>query len=276
MQKRPQPVPADFKARVKRNVADNFDRSYRKYEAFEDRHRFFYTLALALAENIQLQPNSAVLDVGCGSGISARALNEKFTCQVLGVDLSARMVAAGQARIDSPDIRLVVGDGERLVRLAAGAQFDYVLYNMAIFIFPDVDQTLQEASACLRPGGKIAYSFYPELSGPGGADLLAVAFERLGEPMPRYKVVTDYDRTGQALERVCAKIVHHRWERPLDLAFLYDFFSIPAQSASLFPGLDYEGRVEKVSALLDTLADKTDTGKIVWRMAEGTKAKIVP
>ncbi|CAD7842249.1 MAG: hypothetical protein [Olavius algarvensis Delta 4 endosymbiont] len=276
MQKRPKTVPADFKVRVKRNVADNFNRSYLKYEAFEQRHRFFYTLALELAEHIQLQPNSVVLDVGCGSGISARALNDKYACRVLGVDLSAKMVAAGQARIGSPDIRLVVGDGERLVDLAAGQQFDYVLYNMALFIFPDVDRTLQEARACLRPGGKIAYTFYPELIGSGSSDLLAVAFERLDEPMPRFKVVTDYDRAGQSLEGVCGNITHYWWEQPLDLEFLNDFFSIPAQSASLFPGLDYEDRVEKVSVLLDTLADKADTGKIVWRMAEGTKAKIEP
>jgi len=262
-----------FKTRVKRNVADNFDRSYCKYEAFEDRHRFFYTLALELAENIQLRPNSAVLDVGCGSGISARALNDRFACRVLGVDLSAKMVAAGLARIDSPDIRLVVGDGERLVRLTAGARFDYVLYNMAIFIFPDVDRTLQEACACLRSGGKIAYSFYPELIGPGGTDLLAVAFQRLGETMPRYKVVTSYDQAVQALERVCVHTCHHRWERPLDLSFLKAFFSIPAQSTSLFPGLDYASRMERVNALLATLVGESDTGKIVWRMSEGTKAK---
>jgi SAM-dependent methyltransferase len=271
MKKKIPTASADFKARVKRNVADNFDRSYHKYQAFEDRHRFFYSLALKLADCIRLQPESSVLDVGCGSGISAQALHERHACRVLGVDLSAKMVSQGLSRIRNPSIRLVVGDGERLIDQAAGRRFDYVLYNAAIFIMPDVDRTLQEAHACLRPGGKIAYSFYPELAGSADEDLLAVAFDRAGEPRPRFKVVTDYERAGQALETVCGNITHHRWERPLDLGFLKDFFSIPAQSASLFPGLAYEERLDKVDALLGTLAGEVAAGKIVWRMAEGTK-----
>jgi len=263
----------NFKTRVKRSVADNFDCSYRKYQAFEDRHRFFYALTLKLAENIQLQPNSVVLDVGCGTGISARALNERFACRVLGVDLSEKMVAAGCSISSCPDIRLEVGDGECLSELANGQRFNYVLYNASIFIMPDVDKTFQEAHTCLETGGKIAYSFYPELEGPEGDDLLAVAFDRLGEAMPRYKVVTDYDRAGSALKKVCGNITHYRWERSLDLEFIRDFFSIPAQSASLFPGLDYESRVEKVKALLATLESEAETSKVVWRMAAGTKAK---
>jgi len=225
----------NFKTWVKRNVADNFDCSYRQYQAFEDRHRFFYTLTLKLAENIQLQPNSMVLDVGCGTGISALALNEHFACRVLGVDLSEKMVAAGCSMSSCPDIRLEVGDGECLSELANGQLFNYVLYNASIFIMPDVDKTFQEAYACLETGGKIAYSFYPELEGPEGEDLLAVAFDRRGEPMPRYKVVTDYERAGSALKKVYGNITHHRWERSLDLEFIRDFFLFRPSRPVCFP-----------------------------------------
>ena len=262
-----------FKQKVKRNVAGNFDRSGRQYQAFEEKHRFFYTLALKLAENINLQPGLSVLDAGCGSGISARALHDHFNCRLLGVDLSKKMVAAGRALCPEPEIRLVVGDGERLVGLAAGQRFDYVLYNASIFIFPDVDRTFREAYTCLRPGGKIAFSFYPELVGPEGEDLMREAFTRLGKPLPRYKVITGYDQACRALARYCNVIDHYQWVRPLDLDFLKDFFAIPAQSSSLFPGESYEVRLPKTTVLLDTLSDLSEQGQIVWRMAAGVKAQ---
>jgi len=91
--------------------------------------------------------------------------------------------------------------------------------------------------------------------------------------MPRYKVITGYEQACPALARYCDVIDHHQWIRPLDLDFLKDFFAIPAQSSSLFPGETYEIRLPKTMALLDTLSDFSEQGKIVWRMASGVKAQ---
>ena len=262
-----------FIQKVKLNVAENFDQSCQIYQAFEEKHHLFADLAFKLAECIDLQPGSRVLDVGCGNGISARVLNKRFACRVLGVDLSPKMVALGRSCIDSEDIQLIVGDGEQLSALTQGALFDYVLYNASIFIFPDVTRTLSEAWTCLQPGGKIAFSFYPELLGPGEKDLFALAFERLGEPLPRFRMITDYAAACLALENQCGSIHHHCWQRPLDIEFLQDFFSIPAQSASLFPGRDYAQRRDLVVRLFAGLAEVNDQGKILWRMAEGLKVR---
>ena len=261
----------DFKNKVKRNVAENFDQSYQIYQAFEDRHRFFARLALKLAESIGLQEQSSILDVGCGNGISAKALNDGFGCHVLGVDLSGQMIAAGQAHCDAPAIRLIQGDGEKLSQIVGDQRFDYVLFNASIFIFPDVATTIDESFKCLRPGGKIAFSFYPQILGETGEDLMGEAFNRLGEPEPRFRMITDYGKASRALESRCGNIRHHQWTRPLDVDFLQDFFSIPAQSASLFPGLSYEQRRQRVIPLFAGLGDMQNKGRIVWRMAEGTK-----
>lgn len=261
-----------FSEKVKLNVAGHFDRSVEMYQAFEDRHHFFADLCITLARRIGLAPGSTVLDVGCGSGVSARILNECFSCRVLGVDLSAKMVTAGRSTLaEFPDIRLVVGDGEQLGRVVNGQVFDYVLYNASIFIFPNVDQTLREAAACLRPGGKIAFSFYPDLVAETGEDLLALAFERLGQAPPRFRVISGYAETCRALARRCGPVVHEHWARPLDIRFLQDFFSIPAQSASLFPGCDVDTRREQVARLFATLSDKANGAAMVWRMASGVK-----
>ena len=264
-------VQAGFNEKVKLNVKDNFDRSCQMYNAFEEKHHFFASLAHKLAENINVKPNSIVLDVGCGNGISAQVLNKYFSCRVLGVDLSEKMIESGRLLCDSPDIRLLVGDGEKLAEIAGEQVFDYVLYNASIFIFPDVEQTIKAAAGCLRPGGKIAFSFYPFLEGGAGEDLLTEAFKRLGEPVPRFRVITDYDKACLALLHNCGPVTNHRWVRPLDIGFLQDFFSIPAQSASLFPGRDYEARRELVRRLFLTLSDLSERASIVWRMAEAVK-----
>jgi len=260
-----------FKDKVKRNVAGNFDQSFQIYQDFEDKYRFFNRLTLKMAESIGLKKGSLVLDVGCGNGISPKALNDQFGCRVLGVDLSEQMIAAGKALCTSPDIRLIQGDGETLSRIVDDQRFDYVLYNASIFIFPDVDATLDESVKCLRTGGKIAFSFYPQLLGKNDEDLMSVAYERLGEPEPRFRVITDYDKASRALKDRCGNIRHHQWVRPFDVGFLQDFFSIPAQSASLFPGLGYEARRERVIQLFSGLGDMQDTGRIVWRIAEAVK-----
>ena len=166
----------------------------------------------------------------------------------------------------------MVGDGERLREIAQGRTSSITsLYNASIFIFPDVDRTLAEAANCLKPDGTVAFSFYPDLAGPSGEDLLAAAFERIGKPPPKFRVITGYDKACEALSRHCGPVRHARWVRPLDIDFLVDFFSIPAQSASLFPGMDYEKRKEQVDRIFSGPAVRPGNGNIVWRMAWGKK-----
>ena len=265
-------VSPDFCQKVKDNVTANFDQSLEAYQAFEDRYHFFADLSVALAEWIRLQPLSTVLDVGCGNGISAAALNARYNCRVLGVDLSRNMVEAGRRLLREADnIRLVVGDGDRLADVVGNERFDYVLYNASIFIFPEVTNTIRAATGVLKPGGEIAFSFYPSITGPDGQDLLGEGFRRMSEPLPRARVITDYEDACAALQRLCGPVRRHQWTLPLDLAFLNDFFSIPAQSASLFPGQAYDVRRSKVGLLFNAVADMSGRGTVAWRMAHSKK-----
>ncbi len=260
-----------FSTRVKQTVSDHFDRSIERYRAFEDNYRLFESLAAALADRIDLQPHSRVLDVGCGYGISARVFHERYACMVMGVDLSPKMIEAGRRYCHSSSIRLLVGDGERLGEVVGRQPFDYVLYNASIFILPDAHRSITAAVGCLRPGGKIGFSFYPQLQGRRHLDLITEAFRRLEIPPPRYRVITSYDAACESLGQLCGPVTHFSWERPLTIPFLKDFFSIPAQSASLFPKLDDRNRRTAVCRLFDTLRDVEGSSRIVWPMAASTK-----
>lgn len=260
-----------FQQKLKRNVADNFDQSCRLYDIFEEKYHLFETLALALAEFIDLTRGAHVLDVGCGNGISSRALSDQYGCRILGLDLSAKMIAAGRSRCRSDTIRLQVGDGERLLSHVGRQRFDSVVYNASIFIFPDARRSIREAVGCLKPGGTIGFSHYPDVQDGSGNDLLPRLFERLGEPLPKFRVITRYSDACAALERYCGPARHHHWQRPLDGTFLQDFFSIPAQSASLFPGRDVGRRRELVMRLFADLDAVATHGRIVWRLAGAQK-----
>lgn len=259
---------SDFSRKVKQNVSSNFDQSLTIYQDFEDKYHFFAEFTAKMAEWIGIRPGASILDLGCGNGISSRVLCEGFGCRVLGIDLSPKMVEAGQRMLSGlEDVRLMVGDAEFPGELAGEERFDYALYNASIFVFPDANQALREAAKCLKEGGEIAFSFYPAILGPNDEDLMDEAFRRSGFTPPKFRVITTYEAACGALEEHKGPVGHYRWVQPLDVGFLKDFFSIPAQSASLFPGLDYEERRERVRRLFDSIADLAEKGSVVWRMA---------
>ncbi|MEZ6188244.1 MAG: class I SAM-dependent methyltransferase [Planctomycetota bacterium] len=93
---------------------------------------------------------ATVVDVGCGTGISTRALADAGA-HVLGVEPDPAMLAHAQAAGGGP--RYAVGRAERLP--LADASCDLVVVAQAFHWFQR-DAALQEFQRVLRPGGRLA------------------------------------------------------------------------------------------------------------------------
>jgi ubiquinone/menaquinone biosynthesis C-methylase UbiE len=138
-------------------------------------HRHLATAAAALAEHLE-QPESVLLDLGCGSGSSTAAL----TCaapaaSIVGVDASAGMLAQAQAKRWSDEVRFVHAKAEHLAELDLGP-VDGVL---AAYLFRNVpaedrDQVARAVLEQLRPGGWLVVQEY-STAGRRAADVVWTA-----------------------------------------------------------------------------------------------------
>ena len=106
-------------------------------------------------------PNSKILDLGCGTGISARLLNEA-DFDVVGTDISPLFLKEAQKWIN-PRLQYHVCD---VVELPFESRsFDVICSNELIEHLPDVDTALTEMIRVVRPGGRIVLSG-PNLCSP--------------------------------------------------------------------------------------------------------------
>ena len=103
------------------------------------------------------EPGAAVIDVGCGTGRTTKALADRGF-DVVGVDQSRSMIEA--AREDYADIEFRVDDATDLSD--PDGVFDYALfsYNGLDCIYPKAQrvQALREIHRVLRSGGVFAFS----------------------------------------------------------------------------------------------------------------------
>lgn len=264
--------PSDFAERVKGAVRNNFNQSADIYRAFEEKHHFFYALTQKLAEWMELKNGATILDIGCGNGVSCEALHERYQQSVIyGIDLSEAMITDAKKRIHDPHIHLLIGDGENLAAIVGNRLFDAVMYNASIFVFPNPAESFLQAKSSLKPGGSIGFSFYPRVYAPGYPDLIGWAYGKLGMPLPKFRTITSWEKTCQALEGVFGAIETTTWETEGSVSFLVDFFSIPAQSASLFPKLSYKERAKMVRKLFRALREWEHNMTIGWDMAKAKK-----
>jgi SAM-dependent methyltransferase len=110
----------------------------------------------AFVESLGVTEGLDVLDVGSGDGTTAVPAAQRGA-NVLGVDISAPLVAAGNARADAlglSNLRFVEGDASRLDDLADDS-FDLVVSMFGAMFAPKPFDVAKELVRVTRPGGRI-------------------------------------------------------------------------------------------------------------------------
>jgi demethylmenaquinone methyltransferase / 2-methoxy-6-polyprenyl-1,4-benzoquinol methylase len=134
-------------------LAPTYDRYARLLSLGQDpRWRSF------LVSRVQAGPGDRVLDVATGTGAVALELARELRCEIVGVDQSAEMLAAGRERIAraglSDRIELVQGHADQLP--FEDESFDALTFTYLLRYVADPAATLSELARVVRRGGTVA------------------------------------------------------------------------------------------------------------------------
>jgi SAM-dependent methyltransferase len=119
------------------------------------------------ADELDLQPDDDLLDVGCGAGalLSDRAADVRF---VAGVDASQIQVNLARRRlaerIADGTAQIVLGDAAALPW--QDGRFSAVASVNCLKFVPDPDQALREMGRVMRPGGRVVHMTDPPVTDP--------------------------------------------------------------------------------------------------------------
>lgn len=100
---------------------------------------------------LRVGPGSRVLDVGCGTGDLVADV-ERTGAMVVGIDLSAEMIASGRKRLEGRSF--VRGDAQCLP--FADATFDGFVSGFALRNFDSIPAAMGEAARVLKPAGRFS------------------------------------------------------------------------------------------------------------------------
>lgn len=122
------------------------------------------------AERLVLRPNSRVLEVGCGTGLNFRFLQEHVSPvdgRLTGLDFSRDMLVRAERRVQRRgwrNVDLVAADASRM---DLGRTFDAVFFAYSLTMIPDWEAALERAHAHLEPGGRLVVLDFSRFAGWG-------------------------------------------------------------------------------------------------------------
>ena len=153
----------DQAAATKRSIADIFDRASDTYD--RTGVEFFGVVGRTLVDLADPAPGARVLELGCGRGAATFPAAERVggDGEVLATDLAEGMVRRLQADVDAAGLRQVtcqVCDAESPE--VEPEAWDVVLASLVLFFLPNHRTAIPAYRDLLRPGGRLAFSWFVE------------------------------------------------------------------------------------------------------------------
>jgi ubiquinone/menaquinone biosynthesis C-methylase UbiE len=113
----------------------------------------------ALADALQINTNTTVIDIGCGKGTTAVFLAEKYGCKVTAIDISEELIESGQSLAEkkglSDRITFFVGDATNIP--FPDNHFDVALSQAVLVFFGDKAPAIREADRVIKKGGRAGW-----------------------------------------------------------------------------------------------------------------------
>ena len=135
-----------------------------------------------LTELCGIRPDSYVLDVGCGAGVTPCYLAKRYGCRVVGVDIRSRMIERSEERAKrntvADRVKFRVADAQDLP--FEDAQFDIVITESVTCFPEDKQRAVNEYARVTRSGGYIGLAESTWLKVPPPPELIAWVSQDVG------------------------------------------------------------------------------------------------
>jgi SAM-dependent methyltransferase len=136
---------------------------------YDDKLGFVSELGRGMVDLLAPKRGETILDLGCGTGDLAHEIAQRGAA-VIGIDLSADMIAAAREKYPGLDFR--VGDGERFT---LEQPVDAVFSNAALHWMRKPERVIRCVWNALKPGGR----FVAEFGGKGNVGTVVDAIIRV-------------------------------------------------------------------------------------------------
>jgi SAM-dependent methyltransferase len=225
----------------------------------------------ALVRQLGITDGLRVLDLGCGDGTTALPA-ARLGADVLGVDISSNLVAAGNARAHAlglTNCRFEEGDASDLHELGDG-EFDLVVSIFGAMFAPKPFDVAREMVRVTKPGGRIVMGNWIPNDPTFVAQLLKVSMaysppppEGFVSPMTwgvEENVVERFVAAGVPAENVSCERATYTFEFPgTPSEYLAEFRDYYGPTMNAYAAAAADGREAELHAELEALVNEHNT-----------------